>query len=448
MSIETQLREALAAQAGAAVSAEQHPYERVSAAVAKNRRARRATGAAAVALVAALALGVPAATSHFGDGSSKSLPAGQAKLPSSNDPAWDSIATWPTRGALAGDQALVSALDRKFSGHTLFVEDLGEGRVAVVANDTGYLIFATGPNGAVADISSTMETPVTDYRNGILTVALGKQMVLLTTPDRGAVEVSGIPTVGLDGTVTRTWSRLGLTDGFGRATWGPLTRFRLGDVVGAVDFRASDASDDAAFDAERCRDGGCSLDPDTTRERDANDLAARLFAVDRAKVTTETVFLGRVPTDFGLATLSDPLGKNPRLRVLHTRLPGGQVLRTASVEDDNGLQMREQTRPVDAGRALTTPLLTTGAGVKDGAPTKVNVFVASGTAVRAVSDSPSIWPSSAVVPIANHLAAFEVPVSVGIFDSNYRLEVLEGDRVVNTVRTSRPVDALFDTSQG
>jgi len=440
MSIESQLREALASHAASIEPAEGYPYERVSGAVAKNRTRRRTVGAAAVAVVAAFAIGVPSVSSRLADG--RTTPAGtSASLPPATDKAWKSIATWPTRGSLARDTALVDAIGEQFDGRPIFVEDVGATRVALVVVSGKDVVVGTGRQGAAAsEMQRSSSGPTSEITNGVLGISGGDELFIFTTPDRTSVEVSKTPDIALDGTVSRTWQPLPLTQGLGRTAWTDLTRFRAG--AGVTRPRLGFMDDEDTTDGIPCEGGACNRDPVATQERDINELVARLMDLDPKVVTTRTVFNGAVPSDFRTPGVSSDSG-SARLHVLHSQLPGGQVLRSAMLRDQNEMQSIEIARPIDANHAAAVPLISFGSGKSAEAPTKVRVVVPGGTSVRAVSDRPALWPSSAVIPLSNHVASFEVPVSPAAFDENYRLEVLDGVRVVGVIRTTQLVADLY-----
>ncbi|WP_040883905.1 hypothetical protein [Janibacter sp. HTCC2649] len=439
MSIETQLRDALTSHAGSIESVEAHPYERVAGAVAKNRTRRRTVGAAAVAVVAAIAIGVPTVSSRLADG--RTTPAGNsANLPPATDKAWKSVTTWPTRGSLAGDTALVAAIGKQFDGRPIFVEDLGSTRVAVVVSRSD-LVVGTGPAGAAAaDMRRSSSGPISDVTDGVLSMVGTNDLIVLTTPDRTFYEMSRTPDIALDGTVSRSWQKAPLIAGFGRNDWTELSRLRLGAFVGQP--RLGFMTGVETTEGVPCEGGTCNREPVAAQERDTNDLVARMLGLDRKAVTTETVFNGAVPRDFRTPGLTSDSGAS-HLHVMHSRLPGGQVLRSALLRDDNEVMRIELGRPIDAIRAESVPIISFGSGKSAEAPTTIHVVVPSGTAVRAVSDSPALWPSSAVVPLTNHVATFKVPVSPGAFDQNYRIEVLDGDRVLTSVRTTVPTQDVF-----
>ena len=125
----------------------------------------------------------------------------------------------------------------------------------------------------------------------------------------------------------------------------------------------------------------------------------------------------------------------------------GQILRTAEARTGDETISLEQGRPIDARRVNVVPLITSGITPGNDSSTTVHVFVPTEAAVRAVSDSPSLWPSSQVVKLTNHVATFEVPVSSGAFDENYRLEIL-GDygsgAEIGSFRVARPPADVFE----
>ncbi|KGN34347.1 hypothetical protein N802_13470 [Knoellia sinensis KCTC 19936] len=434
--METQLREALSAEAASVSSTELHPYERVAGAVTRSRRRRRAAGAAAVVAAAAIAVAVPMFSSQIGDRTT--TPAEYSRtLPGVNDPAWRSISTWPTRGGLAHDAALVERLDEKFSGRTIFVEDMGDERLALIANDTGTLVFATGPRGAApSHLSGMTETPVTDHSDEVLGVAGGGNLVVLTSPDRTTAEVSIAPEVAPDGTISRSFRPLSLEHGMGRSEWAISTRFKVDGYSGAAQF-IMDTSTESELP---CGGKPCGSDVTEANERDATATTARLLGLDPARVSTETVFMGPVPHSFATSEeLSS--GEKPVLHVMHSTLPNGAIVRTAWLRSDTEAQAVEMGQPIDASRADTVPIIVASLGNSPNS-TSVSVFVASGTAVRAVGDAP--WPSSEAARLTNHVATFEVGVSPEAFQENFRLEVLEGDRVIGVVRATPPNTGLYD----
>ncbi|MEO7270342.1 MAG: hypothetical protein ABIW49_14165 [Knoellia sp.] len=439
MSIETQLRDALTSHASSIESVEAHPYERVAGAVARNRNRRRSVGAAVVAVVAAIAIGVPTVSSRLADG--RTTPAGTSvQLPPATDKAWKSVRTWPTRGALAGDTALVAAIGEQFDGRPIFVEDLGSTRVALVVSRAD-LVVGTGPRGAAAaDMRRSSSSPVSDVSDGVVSMVGSRELVVLTTPEWTSIGVSKTPDIALDGTVSRTWQRLPLIKGVGRTEGTELTRLRQNwnFIRPLLGFR----DDEAATKLAPC-EGECTQEHVAAQERETNALVSELMDLDPRTVTTETVFNGAVAPDFATPGLNSDVG-TAHLHLMLSRLPGGQVLRSATLRDDDEKYSMELGRPVDASRAMAVPLISFGSGKSAEAPTTVHVVVPSGTAVLAVSDSPSRWPSSARIPLTNHMATFEVPVSPGVFDENYRLEVLDDDRVLNEVRTTVRTADVFD----
>lgn len=178
MSIENQLRDALTSHAGSIESAEVNPYERVSAAVGWNRRRRRAAAATTVAAIAAIAIGVSVVSRRLADG--RTTPAG---VPPATDGAWKSVTTWPIRGALADNSALVDSVQDKFDGRAVFVEDVDTKRVAFIVRGD-QLILAAGPRGAAGQAlsQSTQMLPRTSVRTATLSVGAGSPPVIVTTP--------------------------------------------------------------------------------------------------------------------------------------------------------------------------------------------------------------------------------------------------------------------------
>lgn len=431
MSIETQLREALAAQAGAAVSAEQHPYERVSVAVAKTRTRRRTVGAAVVAVVAAIAIGVPTVASRLGN---DALPAGT--LPAASDKAWNSVATWPTRGALAGDSTLVAAIGEQFDGRPIFVEDVDTARVAIIVRGD-RLIIARGPRGATGKALTELMQWVapTNREDSLLSVGAGKTLVIITTPDRTSAEVSGTPGIALDGAVTRTWTKLPLASGIGRTALSPLTRFRLDWFSGSVQHPVTQDAQKITLDP--CQDG-CTGPRATVESQTTADIA-RTLGLDATQLTTTTLFDGKVPREVTTFGSTPSESGTPSLLVMHSRLPGGQILRTAVLRSADAERSLDLGGPIDARRAAAVPLLISANDNDRTAPTNVRVFVASGTDLRAVSDSnPSV-----VIPLTGHIANFTLPVSLDEFWATYRFEVLDGGKSLGTFPVTNPLDDPF-----
>lgn len=434
MSIETQLRDALVAHASSIDPAETHPYERVSAAVGRNRTRRRAAGAAAVAAIAAIAIGVPAVSSHLADG--RTTPAGTSTtLPPATDKAWNSVTTWPTRGALAGNTSLVDAVQDKFKGRAVFVEDVDTARVAFIVRKD-QLIVASGPRGAAGQAltQSSQITAPNIREDSVLSVGAGSSLVILTTPDRTSAEVSGTPDIALDGTVTRTWTRLPLDGGIGRAALSPLTRFRLGSFVGPVQFPLMQHT-------ESTSPGPCTVDcqvSQATQESDTTAHIARTLDQDPAKIETTTVFNGEIPPDSTSGSTTE--GTPPAsLLVMHSRLPGGQIIRTAVFRSGDGLRSIDSVRPIDARRAAAVPFVINATGDDTLGPTRVSVFVASGTGLRAASDG----DTSAVIPISGQLAIFTLPIPPGDFWS-YRLEVLDRGTSLGTFPVTHILEDPFE----
>ena len=440
MSIETQLRDALTSHAGSIESVETHPYERVAGAVAKNRTRRRTVGVAAVALVAAIAIGAPTVSSRLGN---DALPAG--RLPAASDKAWNSVATWPTRGTLAGDTALVAAIGEQFDGRPIVVEDVDTARVAIVVRGD-RLIIAKGPRGASGQALTELTQWVApnNREDSVLSVGAGKSLVIITTPDRTSADVSGTPDIALDGAVTRTWTKLPLAGGIGRTALSPLTRFRLDWFTGSVQYPVTE--DAQRIELNPCEDG-CTGPQATVESQTTADIALTL-GLDPTQITTTTLVNGEVPRE--IATPSEATAADtpqPTLLVMHSRLPGGQILRTAVFRSADAERSMNLGGPIDALRADAVPLLISvrGTSIKEpalpSAPTKVRIFVARGTGLRAVSGS----TKSAVIPITGHFASFALPVSPTDFWA-YRFEVLEGDTSLGTFAVTAPMTDPFEAA--
>lgn len=439
MTIETQLRAALQDEAATIASVETDPYARVSAAIGRNRRHRRIVGAGVVAAVAAIAIGVPAVTSRLGD---DALPSGQHQLPGASDKAWNSVRTWPLRGALAGNRDLVEAVQDKFDGRAVFVEDVDTQRVAFIVR-RDQLIIASGPRGAAGrgfSLSHQIEAPNIP-EDSLLSVGAGNSLVIVTTPDRTSAEVSGVPQIALDGTVTRSWEKLPLTAGIGRTAFSPLTRIRLGSLVGSIQFPLTE--DAGRMTLNPCEDG-CTGSRATVEARTTAHIA-QILGLDPARITTTTLFNGEVPREVTTSGTTAPDAPRPTLLVMHSRLPGGQVLRTAAFRSADGERSINLGGPIDARRADAVPLLISANGTSitepalPAAPTSVRIFVASGTGLRAVSGS----TTSAVIPITDHFATFSLPVSPTEFWT-HRFETLDGATSLGTFPVTAPMTDAFD----
>lgn len=439
MSIETQLRAALQDEAATVASGETDPYGRVSAAVGRSRH-RRVVGVGVVAAAAAIAIGVP---SVMGRAGSDALPSGQHQLPGSSDTAWTSVRTWPLRGALAGDRDLVEAAEDTFDGRAVFVEDVDTRRVAFIVR-RDQLIIASGPRGAAGkDLSLSHQLEAPNIReDSLLSVGAGDSLVIVTTPDRTSAEVSGTPEIAVDGTVTRTWEKLPLTGGVGRTALTPLTRLRLGSFVGTVLPLTKEAGKTTL---NPCEDG-CTGPRAAIEARTTADIA-RTLALNPARISTTTLFDGEVPREVATAGATAPDTPRPTLLVMHSRLPGGQILRTAVFRSADGERSINLGGPIDARRAEAVPLLISanGTSIKEPAlptaPTKVRVFVARGTGLRAVSGS----TTSAVHPITGRLASFSLPVSPTDFWA-HRFEVLDGGTSLGTFAVTAPMTDPFEVA--
>ena len=458
MSIETQLREALAARADEVGSRTHVPYERVSGAIAVSRRRRRGAALAAVAAMAAIAVAIPALGHSIGDRTT--TPARHtAPVPGPSDPRWASLATWPIRGGLSGDADLVRAVGELGGGQVIFIDDIASRRVAFVVDpDQRQLALVEGDAGAPASrMDLTLKGDASDQFAGVfLTLTVDQsQTLILARPQVRTAEVSDHARVKLDGTVTREWRTVTLRDGMSRLPLGAvLLRTRISGYDRPPAFRIGhpvDGDDRGASHCGDCRGEAFRTSMDTF----ARDVVAMQLGIANEGIRTETVYAGpvdaRVAAAVGLADALEP-GSVVQLYVGHSHLSGGQVLRTAKlvrqVEDGfQGMEL-EMSTPLDARTAGTRPFVLAGgdgeAG-KTGSTTLVQVFAGSGAAIRLVSDAPSSWPSSTVVPLAAGTARADLAdVPYSAFLEHYQVEVrdtagvLLGRYPVGTSTTADP----------
>ena len=429
MSLETELRAAMATRAASVESTESDPYARVSAAVSSNRRRRRAVGAATLVAVVALAVGVPTLSSRLGDGPGVTVPAARPLLPDSGSPVWRSISSWPLRGALSGDRVLVDALEKQLEGRVIFVEDVAATRLALAVVSDQFAVVA-GPRGAGPESMITSLTlPLSEVGDsGALTLAGQGALLILTTPDLKSAEVSGTPAIALDGTVSRTWLPVPLMDGVGRSAAVPLTQVRVGESVGSPRFAFGE---DASRSAPKPCEDPCGPDERAAfEERVVDDRVAHALLVDADRVETRTTYRGEVPTAIAERVVGDvPAGARTTVQVLLSTLPGGQVLRTVRVftaAPTSSLTFdAEDLHPIAAATAERQPVVISTQEPKAGQPLEVWVISPGASAVRAVSLQPSIWPPSEVVPVRDGVARLAVRTSVLTLEEQYSIEVLD-----------------------
>lgn len=428
MSIETELRDALVERAATVESTVADPYARVHAAVASNRRRRRAVAAASFVAVVALAVGVPTLTSRLGDGPGVTVPAARPSLPEAGSPVWRSIGSWPLRGGLADDRALVDAIETKLEGRAIFVEDVGATRLALVVLSDQLAVVA-GPRGSdVESMSTTTTIPLSEVASDSLTLAGQGTLVILTTPDLRSADVSGTPTIALDGTVSRTWVPVPLTDGVGRSTAVPLTQVRVGETMGSPRFTFGE--DDSRSAPPPCEDP-CGADQLAAfEERVVDDEVARAMALESDRVQTRTTYRGEVPRDIaGRFVGGLPAGARTTAQVIVSTLPGGQTLRTVQIRTEspgqNSTFEAEHLNPIAAATADQRPVVISAPEKEGEGPLTLWVLAPGASQVRAASPQPSVWPSSGAVPVVDGVARIQLPVSMLTVEEQYSIEVLD-----------------------
>ena len=414
MSLETQLRDALAARADDIDGPAADPYERVSGAVAASRRRRRTAAVGAVAAVVALAVLVPS-LGQGGDRATQPAKRTQVVVPGPDDSRWGSLSTWPTRGSLATDAAFLAAVGSHLAAqHVVYAADLPTSRVVVTwdpdtGNDERLRMFA-GPRGG--SVQGLVE--VSSASGGLGDVVLLREhadndstLVVLARPDVTAAAVSRSVQIGLDGSVTRdVFRRVRLVDGVYsellQDSPSSLTRVTVGDgpsarvtLTGLPSVRVEDRSticlnctgDDVRAQAEKAM----------------GSAVAVTLGLDPATVTTTTRYLG--PVDRALASrlgMVEASGGTTRLIVGDSTLSTGQVLRSSVVltqaKDGSSASTMELASgvPIDAATARVRPFVLHGS-VSDSATVHYEVFAPAAAKVRLVSSSPSIHPPTQVL---------------------------------------------------
>lgn len=450
MSFENELRQAMAAGAASVDPLEHHPYERVTAAVARNRRSRRITGLVALAIAAVLAISVPVALNRLGQDST--LPANRSSLPVASDPLWDQISTWPLRGSLAGDEELVAQVGERFGGRPVLLADLGQRRFAVVVTES-RLVFAVGQRGDPAERLVDTNPDQLGYANsGAITVEGGRQLLVATTPDVRTAEVSGTPVIGLDGSVSKPWQTIRLTDGLGIGPSSALMNVRVGTYD--VPQRFSTGEGDPPADNVVCHAPCSDEELAELQVSELNKQAATIFGLSPDDVTTQTTWLGTIPMDIARQSLSPGLiGYHAMMHVAVTTLPGGQTLRSVwalpihptrgSTGASGGNE--DLLRPIAVDQVSVMPVLHyahhSGPG---GPPVSLWVVNPGGSAVRAVSKDENRWPSSPAVPLTSGSARLDLRVSSEIFEAQYTLRVLDSRGAVLGTFPPTGANPLFD----
>ena len=414
MSLETQLRDALAARADDIEGPLTDPYERVRAAVAASRRRRRTAAvgtAAVVSAVAALAVLVP---SLAADGNRSTQPAQrtQVVVPGPGDSRWGSVSTWPTRGSLATDTTLLTAVANRFAtAHVLYAADLPTSRVVLTwdpeTGTDGKLTMFAGPRGGSAqDLVETSSTS-----GGLANAVLLREhadndstLVVLARPDVTDAAISRSVQIGLDGSVTRDAFRpVRLVDGVHsellQDSPSSLTRVTVGDAPSArvtLTGPPSSGLDDRGSICLSCTGDDFRVEA----EKAMGSAVAMTLGLDPSDVGTTTRYLG--PVDREVASRmelgdTDAEGATTRLHVVDSTLPTGQVLRSALVvtqaKDTASAMQLASGVPIDAATAGVRPFVLHGSASKP-ATTSYEVFAPDAAEVRLVSSSPSLYPST------------------------------------------------------
>ena len=343
MSLETELRDALASRADDLDAPAFDPYERVAGAIVTSRRRRRAAAVGAVAAVAAVAVLVPSLAQ--GDHRS-TLPAKrtQVVVPGPNDPRWAAMSSWPVRGSLAEDKAFVGSVTQKsLTAHVIYAADLDRTRVVVGwdpedGGSTKVSMFA-GPRGAGVDELAGVSEWSGDTTDLVVlreSDDADSRVVALTTPGVRTLQFSLGVQIGTDGTVTRdTYRPVPLTDGVwsqdlqGSPPW--LMRVR-DDAAGATPATLTGRpTQDVTGEGSICL--SCTGEEFRTKAEQAiREGDAHRMSLDPRDVRATTRFFGA--TDPRVIEQPDFGTKGPvrnQLIVVDTTLPAGQVLRSAVV---------------------------------------------------------------------------------------------------------------------
>ena len=426
MSIESQLREALAARADDLDGSVGDPYAGVTAAIAVSRRRRRTAALAGVAAVAVIAVAIPSLSGGLGRDTTTPAKKTQLILPGPDDPAWSTIATWPTRGSLATDTAFLAEL-RETSldlARAVYAGDVGDDRVVVTVSHseagTDLLTVHSGDRGAPAAALTAHGSFEDDPGQALLVredpSAKGWLLVLAPPQVRGA-DISRTATVHTDGTVSRTWSTSALRDGVGVVTLvdspATLTRVRVAGYDGPAQLTARGGADPD-------EDGFCG----NCTGQDFLDHAvkgtsygvATTLGLRADEVTTTTLVNAEVdPSVLAVTSLGDSAGAGAtgRIYVGLTRLPGGQMVRTVNLgveqKDGGGASTGlEEGAPLDAATAEQRPVVLHGSKPDSGV-TRYQVFAPGAARVQLVSDVPSLYPTSGKVAVVDGSAVLTTP---------------------------------------
>jgi len=163
-----------------------------------------------------------------------------------------------------------------------------------------------------------------------------------------------------------------------------------------------------------------------------DEEVAHVMSVDVDHVQTRTTYLGEVPTEVAARVVGEvPPGARTTAQVILSTLPGGQVLRTVKVrtrapQQDSTFDA-EHLNPVDARTAERRPVVIGSPEQGPDQPLTLWIVSPGGSAVRAVSPQPNVWPWSAKTPVVNGVARIELRVSMLTVEEQYSIEVLSPD---------------------
>ncbi|HET8767933.1 MAG TPA: hypothetical protein VFM86_11460 [Pedococcus sp.] len=429
MSIETQLREALAARADDVAPTVEDPWSRVDGAIRTSARRRRAAYAGVTAAVVALAVLVPGLVGGSHRATTPATRTGTVQLPAPGDPRWQRIATWPVRGSLAQDAAFLSAATRRFDGTSariLFAGDVEDSRLVLAftrtevppdtatgeVGTTEHVRVLVGPRGSALDKLQ----PGPDQQPGDVDALVVRPdlradgwLMVLAQPGVRTAELSTSVSISPSGSVGRTWAPLALTDGVGvtRVHDAPLgvTRVRAGGYDGNAVVVASNQDDsDGTAGAAFC--GGCGEAFYATGVEAAREGIARTLGLQPAQVEVSAHVQGRIDRTLQVKDgMYGTPGSVARVLVVHARVPGGGVVRSVAVSvterDGTGsLLQPEDIVPIDAATATGRPWVAWAPDTK-GSGLTLQVFAPGAAGIAITSDAPTIFPGSPREPVRN-----------------------------------------------
>jgi hypothetical protein len=387
--------------------------------------------------VAALAAGVlaPQVLGNQGDrGTTPATHTQTLQLPAPNNPAWQKLSTWPTRGSLAGDKGFMTAVLARFDGEApriLFAGDVEDRRVVLAfqriavpvdgpagAGVDEQIQVLSGPRGARID---QLEMGSNNSPGDVNTLVVRRDqgpdgwLMVLAPRDVRTAEVSASVSISPSGTVSRTWSSLPLSDGVGviqlRNAPVAVTRVRAGGYDGNLQVLAGNTDQEQPNAAAFC--GGCGDSFYASGLDAARDAMATALGLRPDQVEVSAQVQGRI--DRALqgkdGTLGGP-GSVGRVLVVNGRIPGGAVVRTVAVsvteKDGSGsVYQAEDIVPIDAATADRRPWAT---WVDDpaGQGLVVQVFAPGAASVQIRSESATIYPGSSRAPVKNGSAVVDI----------------------------------------